>query len=73
MTTDARIKKLLSLTDNFIFPEFYPHTGDMMWKILYQYTEYRQEKVVLCHVSDGIDRALDTAIEWITKKVEAVS
>lgn len=65
---DEKIAYLLDLTTEFIFPEYYTHTKKMMWKILNEYTTYGQEKNVLCGVDEGIDKALDLAIEYITNK-----
>ena len=64
---DEKIERLRAVTVMFLFREYYPHTGCEMWKILNQYTSYSEEKFVLCPVSDGIEKALDVAIECITK------
>ena len=68
MTIDEKIKQLLEITDNFLFIEYYSHTGEKMYKINNQFTHYREEKLVLCSVNDGIEEALDLAIEHIAKK-----
>lgn len=64
---DEKIKKLMCLTTRFLFIEYYPHTGEDMYKILNPYTKYAQEKIVLCRLSDGIEMALDFAINELTK------
>lgn len=64
---DLKIAQLLSLTNDFIFPEYYSHESKIMWKILNTYTKYSSEKLVLCGVEEGIEKALDLAIEHITK------
>jgi hypothetical protein len=58
---------LLSLSDEFIFPAYYPYTGKKMYKILNIYTKYRPETLVLCGVDEGIETAIDLAIEHISK------
>jgi len=65
MTTDERVAELRKVTDNFIFIEYYTHTSCDMWKILNEYTNFKSDKLVLCSLSDGIDKALDLAIEAI--------
>lgn len=64
---DAKIKELLDITNEFLFVEYYPHSRRIEFKILNEYTKYGEEKLVLCPVEDGIERALDIAIEQITK------
>ena len=64
---DIKINKLLSLSDEFIFPAYYSHTSKTMWKISNPYTEYSEETLVLCGVDEGIEKALDLAIEQIEK------
>ena len=62
---DAKITRLLDLTDEFIFPAYYAHTDKLMWKIKNVYTDYSNETFVLCGVDEGISKALDLAIEAI--------
>lgn len=64
---DSKIEKLLSLSDEFVFPEYYSHTNKTMWKIVNIYTEYKQETLVLCGVDEGIEKAIDLAIKHISK------
>jgi hypothetical protein len=64
---DNKILKLRKLTSNFIFIEFYSHTNSDMYKILNEYTKFRKDKIVLCEISEGIEHALDLAIECFKK------
>jgi hypothetical protein len=65
---DQKIEKLMDLTNQFIFIEHYTHTGEAMYKILNPYTNYKEEKFVLCSVREGIEKALDIAYEEIMQK-----
>lgn len=65
MTIDEKINELRKLTNNFLFIEYYSHEECEMYKILNEYTKYNEEKLVLCRVSEGIENALDLAIEHI--------
>lgn len=65
---DRKIEKLMGLTMQFIFIEHYTHTGEAMYKILNPYTDYKEEKLVLCSVNEGIEKALDMAYEQIKQK-----
>lgn len=65
---DDKINQLLSLSDEFIFPAYYPHEKKIMWKISNVYTEYgRSEVLVLSGVDEGIEIALDLAIKYISE------
>ena len=70
MTIDEKIKKLLSLTDDFVFPEHYSHTKKTMWKISNLYTKFNKETIVLCGIDEGIEKAIDMAIEAISDAKE---
>ena len=70
--TDSKIHKLLELSDEFIFPAFYSHTNKQMWKISNPYTNYGSETFVLCGVDEGINEALDLAIEYISDAKDAL-
>jgi hypothetical protein len=65
---DDKILKLRDLTSNFLFIEYYTHENCEMYKILNEYTNFNKDKLVLCKVSDGIEHAIDLAIEHITKR-----
>jgi len=67
LTIDEKIRQLIDLSNEFIFPEYYSHTHCMMWKILNPYTKYKEEKFVLYSVEEGIEKSLDVAIEQISK------
>lgn len=64
---DIKVARLLDLTDEFIFPAYYSHTGKTMWKISNVYTKYGSETYVLCGVDEGISKALDLAVDAIAK------
>ena len=64
---DSKVNQLLSLSDEFIFPAYYSHTGKTMWKISNVYTNYGSHTLVLCGVDEGIEKAIDLAIESISK------
>ena len=65
---DRKILQLRELTSKFLFIEHYTHTGCDMYKILNEYTKYKEDKLVLCKVTDGIEHALDLALVHITKR-----
>jgi hypothetical protein len=65
---DQKVYKLLAITDTFIFPEYYSHTEQDMWKIFNPFTKYAHEKLVLCPLSEGMEAALDLAIEVMAEK-----
>ena len=67
---DIKISELLKISDEFIFPASYSHTGKVMWKIENVYTKWGGETIVLCPVDEGIEKALDLAIEYLSKKRE---
>lgn len=67
---DAKVAELLKITDEFIFPAYYSHTGKTMWKIENIYTKWGGETLVLCPLDEGIEKALDLAIEHISKRRE---
>ena len=69
-TVDVKIDKLLKITEEFLFPESYSHTGKTMWKISNPYTKWGAETIVLCPVDEGIEKALDLAIDHLGKKRE---
>lgn len=63
---EAKVKFLVDLCGNIIFPEYYSHTNQEMWKIINPYTHYREDKFVLGSVEEGFEKSLDKAIEQIT-------
>ena len=65
---DEKILKLCEVTSNFLFIEYYSHEDCNMYKILNEYTNYREDKLVLCKVEDGIEKALDLAIKFIHER-----
>ncbi|MFW5795402.1 MAG: hypothetical protein ACOCV1_07975 [Bacillota bacterium] len=67
---DEKIARLREITSEFIFIEEYSHANSACYKILNVFTYYNSDKLVLCPVSDGIETALDLAIEYIGKRKE---
>lgn len=65
---DKKINQLRELTSNFLLIEYYSHTGCDMYKILNEFTFYNKDKLVLCPVSEGIETALDLALEHLQKR-----
>lgn len=65
---DVKIQELRSLTSNFIFIEYYSHESADCWKIDNEFTEYARDKLVLCRVDEGIEKALDIALDIISKR-----
>ena len=63
---DVKIAELLKITDEFIFPAHYSHTECLMWKIENVFTKWGGETLVLCPIDEGIEKALDLAIEHIS-------
>jgi hypothetical protein len=64
---DRKVETLRKLTCNFLFIEYYTHTGCDMYKIKNEWTRYSEDKLVLCPVSEGIEKALDLAIIAVKK------
>jgi hypothetical protein len=62
---DQKIKELILLNGKFVYPEYYTHTNSFMWKIENTYTPFEKDVLVLCPLSDGIERAIDLAIRQI--------
>lgn len=66
-TIDRKIKQLNQITDKFLFIEDYSHTGCKMFKINNEFTSFAAHTIVLCSLDEGIEKALDLAIEAILK------
>jgi len=65
---DTKAKQLLAISnDEFIFPSRFTHANGFMWKILNPYTSDRTQAIVLCSADDGMERALDLAIKYISE------
>lgn len=62
-----KINKLLSLSDEFLFVEYFPHTNKYMWKIKNVFTLWSASVVVLYPTDEPFEKSLDTAIEYIEK------
>ena len=67
LTIDDKIKQLREITTEQPFIEFYTHSECEMWKINNEFTNYNQDKLVLCTVEEGFEKALDIAITYIDK------
>lgn len=67
---DENIDSLQKVTSNFLFIEYYSHTKCDMYKILNEYTKYKEDKVVLSPVSEGFEKSLIEAIKHLTKEKE---
>ena len=64
LTLEEKINLTLSLADGFLYPETYPHTGKVMWKVNSFWTNYRKDKIVLNPVDEGFEKSLNLAI-WV--------
>ena len=62
---DKKITQLREITSNFLYIEYYSHEQADCWKIDNEFTAYKRDKLVLCRLDEGIDKALDLAIEHI--------
>lgn len=65
---NKKITQLHEITSNFLYIEYYSHENTECWKIDNEFTKYRSDKLVLCRLDEGIEKALDLAIEQIGKK-----
>lgn len=68
MSVDLKIAELNKLGFNLPFIEYYSHEQSDCFKILNPYTQYREEKFVLCRVDKGFTYALDEALKYAVKK-----
>jgi len=64
---NRKIKKLLALTNEFLFIEYYSHTNCAMYKIKNEHTHFKESIYVLCPVSEGIRKAINLAIKQIAQ------
>lgn len=55
---------------NPIFIEHYRHESSDCYKILNPWTGYRQEKLVLCKVDEGIELAKERAKKYLAEQLE---
>ena len=65
---DEKITKLREITSNFLYIEYYSHEQTECWKIDNEFTAYNRNKLVLCRLDEGIEKALDLAIEHIGER-----
>ena len=64
---ETKVLKLRRITKEKIFTEYYTHEKSECYKILDEFSEYSESKLVLGKVSDGYEAALDEAIRYLTK------
>jgi hypothetical protein len=55
---------------NPIFIEYYSHEGCDCYKVLIPWSRFNQEKIVLCRVEEGIDRARTIARDIIVARLD---
>jgi hypothetical protein len=53
-----------------IFSEYYFHEGCDCYKILMPFTKFRESKMVLCPVSEGLDKAKEIARRVLNERIE---
>ena len=64
---DEKVERLYALTSEFIFIEYYSHENCDCYKIINEYGNYKEEKIVLCKMNEGIDRAISNALKIIRR------
>lgn len=64
-STDILIKELFELTEQPLFIEYYSHTSCDMYKIKTNKKYHYKDTLVLCPVSNGINKSLKAAIKYI--------
>lgn len=64
---ENKIRTLYELNQSIPYISYYSHTREDMYKIDSIYTEYNKLTHVLCSVNEGLEKALDLAIEQINK------
>jgi hypothetical protein len=55
---------------NPIFIEYYSHESCPCYKMCLPYTSYREEKLVLCRMDEGIEKAKEIAKRELLKRIE---
>jgi len=65
-TIEEKVRHLVDLNNEIIYPEYYSHEGKVMWKVNNLFTKFKQEKIVLCSLDEGFEKALDMATKEIT-------
>lgn len=65
---DSLFKECFDVARVVPFVEYYSHDECDCWKILNVFTKYKQDKIVLCKMSDGIELALTRAIKVISER-----
>lgn len=54
---------------NPIYIEYYSHERSNCYKVKNPWTRYASETIVLCKVSDGIDKAKELCIKVLNEKM----
>jgi hypothetical protein len=65
---DRKIQELREITDEFPFIEYYSHTKSDCYKILNEFTDFREDKIVLCDVNQGFYKAVDIAVTALRQR-----
>jgi len=66
ISLEEKVLDLIEIAEGFMYPQYYSHTKNVMWKIDNSFTNYEQDTVVLCGIDEGFEKALDMAIKEIT-------
>lgn len=69
-TLEDKIRELHTLCGHSLFIEYYSYTHSHMYKIINPFTDSKEEKLVICDMEDGFEKALDIAIFEIQKRKE---
>lgn len=68
-TINDKVKQLLELNGNqFVYVDYYSHTGKYMWKIDCVYTKYSKYTIVLEDSNTPFEEILDLAISIILER-----
>jgi hypothetical protein len=68
---DSKIRTLHVHHGKFVFIEYYAHTSCLAYKIINPWSEYKEDKLVLCSMNHGIEKALDLAIKYLNARKSA--
>lgn len=60
---DKKINRLLEVSTDIPYIDYYTHTSMYMYKINNPYTPYAKDIVVLCSIDEGFEKALDIAYQ----------
>lgn len=72
MSTNTSIEQLthdlINYAGVYVYPEYYSHTDKLMWKINNPWTDYKEDKIVLSPVEEGLEKALALALPMLAQK-----